>query len=331
MDPRSPRPSIYALLDERFCLWDVDIQQRNLAFLRGIDAEYFDYVVESNLDGLERDESKLRAAAALRMAYFNGIETLFLLLGGSLQAPDCVYAWVAQCTNGQLRELLRRVATGDSTLPLKVTLDTLSWGRMARAVHVYSDEDSSRATRNGELFGQLWDRLAAEYLSDRNIKEYNSLKHGFRVRHGGASLSAGVEHEYGVSPPAEEMKLVGSSEFGTSFYTLEQVGGNERSNRSRRTRQVSANWSAEGIALCLQLIAMSIRNVLSHLEMLNGAKPFDVRFFRPSDDDDFDLPWRNCPSLLNLTFDFVLRDEESMKTTKEQLDEAWLKSLDQGA
>ncbi len=73
------KSSIYALLDELYCIWEFDPAQRNRAFLKGIDAEYFEYVAESSIGGLDNDDSKMRAAASLRLAYYNGIETLFLL------------------------------------------------------------------------------------------------------------------------------------------------------------------------------------------------------------------------------------------------------------
>lgn len=321
----APQSSIYALLDELYCVWEVDIRRRNLAFLRGIDAEYFDYLAKSGIDGLDDEKSKMRAATTLRLGFYNGIETLFLLLGAILQAPDCAYAWIAQCTTGQLRKLLRRIDDGDQSLPLKVTLEPLSWNRIAKGILVYSNSDASKAGRNGELFARLWERLAWEYTQDTNVKEYNSLKHGFRVRHGGVTLMVGAEHEYGVSPPLEEMQSIGGSEFGSTFYVLEQIGGNEKSNKSRRSRQVSVNWHAERMVLALQLISMSIRNVVSSLEILNGVKPSEVRFCRPSEDDDFDRPWEHSPGLLNMNVDLVLPEGESMKTTKQQLLDAWLR------
>lgn len=322
-----PKSSIYAVLDELYCVWEVDLRSRNLAFLKGIDAEYFEYLATSSIDALDNDESKMRAAASLRLGFYNGIETLFLLLGALLQAPDCAYAWVAQCKTGQLRELLRRIDDGDSSLLLKVTLEPLTWMRIAKGVMAYSNSDPSKADRNGELFGRLWKSLASEYSHDTNIKEYNSLKHGFRVSHGGFNLVFGTEHEYGVSPPPEELKSIGGSEFGSTFYVLEQIGGSEKANRSRRSRQVSVNWSAERMVLALQLISMSIRNIISCLEILNGAKPSEVRFLRPSEDEDFDRPWEYTPGILNMNVDFVLPEGDALKTTKEQLMDEWLKAL----
>jgi hypothetical protein len=242
----STQSTIYSVLDEPYCLWEIDLAKRNLEFLSGIDAEYFGYLPETRIDALNDKETANRAGASLRLGFYNGAETLFSLIGGLLQAPDCVYAWVAQCTTGQLRWLLRRMQSYDAQLPLKVKLENLSWDTIAKAVLQPSNSDPAKVTRNGELFSRLWARLASEY-----VKEYNSLKHGFRVSHGGFRLAVGLEHEQGVAPPSGEMYSLEGSDFGSTFYVLEHIGGDSKANRSRRSRRVSVNWSAEGMLLDL--------------------------------------------------------------------------------
>ena len=65
------------LVDETpCCLWDTDIRQRNLDFLDSIDPGYFEHIADLHGESLEGDE-KQYAATALRVAYFQGLETLF--------------------------------------------------------------------------------------------------------------------------------------------------------------------------------------------------------------------------------------------------------------
>jgi hypothetical protein len=59
----------------------------------------------------------------------------------------------------------------------------------------------------------------------------NSIKHGFRIRAGDFALAVGPEHEYGVAPPDDEMKLLGKSDYGSTFFRIESVGNGKR-NRS---------------------------------------------------------------------------------------------------
>lgn len=314
---------VYAVLNEPYCLWDADSRSRNLSFLKGIDAEYFSYLAKIMGDELSGKETRMRAAASIRLGFYHGIETLFLLLGALLQAPDCVYAWITQCTPSQLRELLKKINESDSELLKKLRIEPLSWDQISKAVMIYSNPDKNKAERNCELFGLLWKRLAHEYLNENQIMEYNSLKHGFRVGHGGFSLSVGSEHKPGVSPLPEEFTLLGRSDFGSRFYVIERVGGEKKSNKSRASKQVFMNWNVEGSAAALQLIAMSIRNVVSALQILNGTNASEVRFTRPIDDNDFDKPWEDPPGVQNMNINAPRSKKGIRSTTKEKLLGLW--------
>ena len=76
------------------CLWDVETySERTLEFVRGIDPTYYDHIAYIHGDLLEGDE-KQYAATALRIAYTQGLETLFALVGAVVQAPYCIAGWV---------------------------------------------------------------------------------------------------------------------------------------------------------------------------------------------------------------------------------------------
>ncbi len=144
---------------------------------------------------------------------------------------------------------------------------------------------------------------AYEYLDKNYIDEYNSLKHGFRIKAGGFGLSIDLEHQYGLPPPDDEMKLIGHSEYGASFIRLESIFP-EKKNRSLRSRRISLNWKIEKVTLLIQLISMSINNVVSALKFVNGYSPTSLKFTRPSKDDDFDKPWRHSPGVTRFNMDF---------------------------
>lgn len=318
--------TLFAVVDQPYCLWGVDLRERNLDFLDGIDAEYFEHLATSGLNALNRAEAPQRVAAALRMGFYHGTETLFSLLGALLQAPDCAYAWIAKCKNPQLRDLLTCLNRDGSGLLLKATPTRPLWDGISKDALAYSNPDPDKAERNGQLFGRLWKRLASEYLEKVHVDEYNSLKHGFRVRPGGFRLAFGAEHEYGVFPPPEEMHSLGGSEFGSTFYVLEQIGGQGGDNRSRRSRQVSVNWSAEGTALALDLVSMSIRNVVSALQILNGKERSEVRFVRPPEDSDFVRPWKDSPRVKSINLDVHIPDDAVRATTRQELLDMWPKT-----
>ncbi len=257
--------SIFLVNEEPYCIWEVDILERNNKFLDGIDTGYFNYIIETNSNV---DDEK-RASIVLRSTLYHAMETMFSLLGAYMQAPDCTYAWIAKCSNTQLRDLIEKINTPNNDVFTKLNIDEVSWNSLAKSIFQCYLPGTERNKETVEEFASFWARTAGEFTKKNHINEYNSLKHGFRVRSGGFSLAIGVEHEYGVSPPKEEMTSLGKSDYGTSFFTIEPIGRG-KGNRSIRSRRVSVNWCIENTILHIQLISMAIRNLTSALKIAGG-------------------------------------------------------------
>ena len=306
--------SIIMVGKEPFCIWEVDLLEKNREFIKGIDCEYFDYVIDRQMDS----EDRQRAALSLKLALHHATETMFSLLGAYVQAPDCAYAWISKCSNHQLRDFLRSIGGSRAQTFTKLNIDSVTWVEIAKSVlHGYLP-NTKKSAKTAELYAKFWSRLKSEYLEQSNIDEYNSIKHGLRVRTGGYSLSVGVEHEYGITPPAEEMKVVGHSEFGSTYLKVVPIGEG-RSNRSFTSKQHSQNWRIEKISLLLQLVSMSITNITSALKLANGISGKDCKYRRPEKDSDFDLPWSYSCGMNNLSMNLVIPESEIFPTTKEEL------------
>ena len=98
----------FVVNETSYCLWDMETYgERTLEFVRGIDPTYFDHIASIHGELLEGDE-KQYAATALRIAYTQGLETLFALIGAVVQAPYCVAGWVLKYTNKDLYELVKK-------------------------------------------------------------------------------------------------------------------------------------------------------------------------------------------------------------------------------
>jgi len=246
--------TIIVVNEEPYCIWEHDLKSRNKEFLESIDVDYFDYVLRTNLNA----DDKKRAAVSLRMSFHHALETMFSLLGSYIQAPDCTYAWLIKCSTNNLREIVERINRHDKALFTKLKMTDVSWNAIAETVFYCYAPGTEKNKKTIELFARLWQRLAHEFLDQNYIDEYNSLKHGFRIRAGGFSLAVGLEHQYGVPSPADEMKLIGTSEYGSSFFKLEPIGPDKK-NRSLRSRRLSLNWKIEKTTLLIQLISMSIK------------------------------------------------------------------------
>ncbi len=306
--------SILVVNEEPYCIWEIDIAERNSEFLDGIDVKYFDYLLNAYLDS----EDEKRAAIALRATLHHAMETMFSLLGAYIQAPDCAYAWIAKCSNNNLRQLVKNIGSYPNTLFTKLNIEQVSWESISKKVFQCYKPDSDKNAQTAKLFALLWQRLSHELSDANHVNEYNSIKHGFRVRSGGFSLAVGLEHEYGVAPPAEEMKMIGSSEHGSSFFRIEPVGTSKR-NRSIRSKRTSINWKVEKVILLIQLVSMSINNIVSALKIANGKTAETCKFLRPEEDDFFDKPWSYGTGVISCNIDFVISEDDVFSTTRKEL------------
>jgi len=306
--------SIFLVHEEPYCIWEVDIPERNNEFLDGIDTDFFNYIVETNSNA---DDEK-RASIALRSALYHAMETMFSLLGAYIQAPDCTYAWIAKCSNSQLRDLVEKIKTPNNNIFTKLNIEEVSWDCVTKSVFQCYMPGTEKNETMVKEFSTFLNRTATEFIKKNHIDEYNSLKHGFRVRSGGFSLSLGTMHEYGVSPPEEKMMSLGKSDYGTSFFTTEAIG-KRKGNRSIRSRRASINWSIENTILHLQLISMAIGNITSALKVANGAKAGTCQFHRPQQDSDFQRPWSITTGISSCNMDYVIHEEEIITATKSEI------------
>src|SRR5258708_5439980 len=211
-----------------YCVWEYDLRDRNLRFVEQLDHKYFEYLALTlgpDLDG----EPRQRAAIALRTGYHHALETFFTMLCAAIQAPGCMVGWIQKCSTKQLRSLVRKIEEGRHHLYNRIGLPVVTWQALSGVINLFNYPDQSRTAETQRLYATLWSRFAADFLDDFHIKEYNSIKHGFRARAGGFTLAAGTEREYGVSPPKDEIHVIGGSEYGTSFYAAEQIANSSRS------------------------------------------------------------------------------------------------------
>jgi hypothetical protein len=314
--------ALFAIDDEPYLLWDEDVRARALEFLDSIDSDYFDFLATLGEAHMGDAQQGKRAAAACRIGFFQGAETLFLLIAALLQAPHSPQAFVGQCKTDQLRRIIRKITTCDTIELIAPRLKVLSWPTVARLVHARASSDEGQVAKLAEGFGAFWQRLAEECTDSSHVAEYNGLKHGFRVGYGGIRLDLGPALTDIDSIPADaEWTSLGGSDTGSSFYKVHNAGGDARSNRSRMCSRVFVNWSLHTMVIALQLISCSINNVLSALRLVNGATAGSQPFKYPTDLSAFERTWAESPSLRNFSFDAQL--EAGRFRTKEQLLHEW--------
>jgi len=239
-------------------------------------------------------------------------------LGAYVQAPNCSYAWIAKCSNKDLRQVIGKINGVNNPLFTKLNIEHVSWDSVAKCVFHCYKPGTERNRQTTELFASLWRKLAHEYTDQNHVDEYNSMKHGFRIRSGGFAFAFGLEHEYGVPPPENEMKMIGHSEYGATFLKVEPIGS-AKSNRSLRSKKTSINWSIERLIMLIQLVSMSIANVVSALRIANGAEAGSCQYLRPEEDSDFDKPWQYSPGVTSCNIDYVINENDVTSTTRKEL------------
>lgn len=301
-----------------YCVWDWDLGEVNRRFIKRIDGKYFDYLARANLEAFTEEDSQY-AATAIRIGYHHGLETLFALLCAALQAPDCVVGWVQKYQLGQLRNLVRRIDHGGPGPLNKWKQQNITWSVLSDHINMVSYPDPKKTAETKRLYAQLWRRFSYDFLNESHEREYNSLKHGFRGSLGGFAIRMGIEEEYGVPAPESAMGPVMGSEFGTSFYVAEPIGGTGKSNPHFRVLHRGLNWRPEGMAQALQLISMSIRNVTSFLQIVNGEDPKTVPFHRPADSEGFDAPWSHHVSVPEFTMNTIIEETDIARLSKEDI------------
>lgn len=301
------RYSAFVVNDSPRCMWSDSRQARNTEFLEGIDPGYFKYVAalfEREIEG----ENKTFSLLALRLAYGQALETLFALLGAAIQAPHCPLGWIMSYKAGELHAFVRNVSTGKGVL----AADSVpgSWADVSRSIHVFDPTPPKRVEDVQQEFGAIWARLAHDFSDESASDEYNSLKHGFRARHGGFDLTIGQHEDAGPAP------LESKSEFGTRSFALKWL---DTSKVNFCVLDAWRNWDPTSLVVRLELIAASIVNVRSYLLRRQNAGTPNIRFEWMADPRQIARAWKSEFLIASLRGGFVLDPEDIEPITKEKI------------
>lgn len=275
--------------------WDVDMESRNLTFLDRLDPNQFSFLASILGPQLEDDDNKQRAALQIRSEYAHALETFFALLGALVQAPHCVYGWMLSYTNKELIDLTNKI-TNRQPVKTRLNIDErVSWEAISRCVCMLLPENRPDKKHAEHHFALFWGRLAADFVNNKRRNEYNSIKHGFRAQAGGFHLRIKPSDSPKDDPPVS----LGGSEYGSRFYVRERLL-DDRINFE--IADSSVNWNPRGLLSAIELIAVSIENVVVFLKYVNGDRE-NQHFLTMPEEDAFLAPWASPPG----TTDAIIR------------------------
>jgi hypothetical protein len=286
---------VFLVENEPYCLWSYkSIKERTLEFLYGIHPNYFAYQADTNLKRLNTKKYREHAALAIRIAYSHGLETLFSLLCAAIQAPYCIPGWLLRCSNDQLYSIVKKINSHEY-VPSWLKLGRLNWQKVSSVIYkpLYLEEKEEGKFVISQ-FAEVWSNWALEFSRETLRKEYNSIKHGFRVAPGGFSFLIGPGTTPGIENSGEDFKLLGGSEFGSNFFDYLPVG---KLKGHIQLRGNSNNWDPEQMAWRLHLISISISNIVSYLKLVNGVSADKVVFILPKETQTFQDPFQESLSM----------------------------------
>jgi hypothetical protein len=309
----------FAAGEDIYCVWDWNLDRTNMDFLDGVDPDYFSFLAETYRKEVE-GRNKHRAAVALRTAYHQALETLFSLIFAAMQAPDCIPAWIIKCNKaGQLRHLIKSVSEKKQTVLLRANLSEFSWEGIAKFIIGYLFKASEERPTQINITAKLWARLANDFLDDFLLAEYNSIKHGFRVRLGGMQFSFSPKGTKDEKPPDSSYIPIGTSKVGAFFFVGDRIANapTKKPDLHFRLKRCHVNSHPEFTAQALFLVAQSIRNVASFLKAVNGQKKFQVFTFKK--ENVVEETWKKQSGLKHFTEDRGVDEQHITRFTREEL------------
>jgi hypothetical protein len=290
------------------CMWGEGLAAQNRTFLEGLDPSFFNHVAETNLPALE-SSGRHHAALAIRLAYAQALETLFALICAAVQAPHCPLGWILSYENRHLFSVVRKLNEGSHLFARHP--QPLTWMRLSHIIHAFTHADEREDSRIKTLFANTWAGLAHELLDRGASDEYNSIKHGFRARPGGFSLRIGSR-----DPDAAPV-IDSRSEFGTRSYHVERLS---RDRINFYAEDAARNWAPIALAVRIELIVLSIQNVVSYLLTRVGSAGGKVQFRWPEDTEALQMAWQSDFSIESMRGGMRLsRDEIEPKSVADVL------------
>ncbi|MDZ7725679.1 MAG: hypothetical protein U5R06_23355 [candidate division KSB1 bacterium] len=252
------------------CFWGNNLKERNRTFLQTIDPNYYAYTARVHRNHLNTD-SRMLAALALRLNYYQALETFFTLVGAGLQAPFCLYGWIQKARDKKIKTLLRRINARNESISNALRLDTVSWYEIAKRIHQDVDVNANHKLNLIRFFGETWEFFGREFLSESSQSEYEELKLGKRL-----IKSAGVFdlEKFSVADSTLLSKF-------NKVYDIDQSGKVYQNNHYAEDCNIS--WYPDFCYSAALMLRDSINNLLSFLKEVNGITKPVPQFYYPAD------------------------------------------------
>lgn len=219
----------------------------------------------------------------IRALYGQALETFFAMLFATLQAPYCVVGWLQKYNRRDLLELINIVTENREFKLFKVFLKQNRWECISETINLFDVTTSEHRNDFICQFAKFWKLLAKDFIDDRQSAEYNSIKHGFRIEHGGFKLSIGKNTSSGHPTDTKGQMLLGSSKYGSTIQKIEPLINSPKNSKVFTLRRTSFNWDPKFLLKRLQLIGYSLCNIQSFIKAIHKGTPKKELFKVPDE------------------------------------------------
>ncbi|TRZ84618.1 hypothetical protein D4R89_13300 [bacterium] len=306
--------------EKPYAVWGRDIAEKNGQFLKNYDTRQFEYLAKVHMAQVDTENAQ-QAATALRTAYGLAQEALFSIIGAALQAPKCVFGWLYRYREPDI-ELVIRGIEGSAKIP-NLLRGALTWQSLSNEIHkglVLPDRAKEKEIKS--RFAIFWDYISAEFMDKKLRNEYNCAKHGLRLQPGGFRIGLGIQAKPNVPIPIDKLNWTQKSRFGSTTLSLEKISQN-KDLVDYSVREDSRNWDIDSLTGRIQLIAMSINNVISFLRTINGQKHTCQQYSWPEDLAYFDLVWESDCDINSLSVDARVTENDIYPTKATEVMKAY--------
>lgn len=283
--------------DRPFCVWDDDLAKKNLSFIRGLKPDYFSYLAESIRTDLSDEEHggyHVLAAIALRSVYVHALESAFATTFAMMQAPQCIFGWLAKYEISNVSTLIGKVQSGGE-IRNRLGLKQCTWRGIVEKALARLPESIVNSEQQVVLketvvsgFSSALQRMADDYLEESTSTEYNAIKHGFRISPGGFAFGVQLESSPGNPDEAQPMTVLANSKFGSSGYTLHKIAG---SKLHYSVELQTRNWEPGILPQKLAVVSAWMSNVQAMLIYALGGETAKAQFKFFSRAEEYRAPW----------------------------------------
>jgi hypothetical protein len=173
---------IIRVVNKPYVIWGNELQKDNEEFLNEFNPYYFidvaNAVVRLINDKAVKVVSRENLKMSIRQTYYTSLECFFAFIGATLQAPNCVFAWLAKYKNSDLYDMIRKINQAEFS-KVRFKTDDYSWNGLCKFIIPQINGVNGIADdfdKNIEFIKIL----ANDFVDEKNEREYNCIKHGLR-------------------------------------------------------------------------------------------------------------------------------------------------------